>query len=115
MNEPISSYGIAWLIKYYGWKLIAGVIAVSLSFLVFWPKTQKEGVARIAATILGSTIFGESAVEVVKHYVSWFPLETVGQQMPVFVLAGLPAWWILGALVRWFNKKSKKDIDTWTR
>jgi hypothetical protein len=29
---------------------------------------------------------------------------------PVMVLAGLPAWWILGAVMRWFDKRRDKDI-----
>ena len=26
------------------------------------------------------------------------------------VAAGLPAWWVLGACVRWFDKRRGKDI-----
>ena len=29
---------------------------------------------------------------------------------PLMVLAGLPAWWILGAIVRWFDSRKDKDI-----
>jgi hypothetical protein len=29
---------------------------------------------------------------------------------PVMVLAGLPAWWIIGGLVRWLDKRRDKDI-----
>jgi hypothetical protein len=29
---------------------------------------------------------------------------------PFLVLAGLPAWWILGALLLWFDRRRSKDI-----
>ena len=29
---------------------------------------------------------------------------------PLMVAAGLPAWWVLGACVRWFDKRRGKDI-----
>jgi hypothetical protein len=29
---------------------------------------------------------------------------------PFLVLAGLPAWWILGALLLWFERRRSKDI-----
>jgi hypothetical protein len=29
---------------------------------------------------------------------------------PFLVLAGLPAWWIVGAVLLWFERRSSKDI-----
>jgi hypothetical protein len=29
---------------------------------------------------------------------------------PFLVLAGLPAWWLLGALLLWFERRRSKDI-----
>ncbi|MGN5479541.1 hypothetical protein ACTMU2_29405 [Cupriavidus basilensis] len=29
---------------------------------------------------------------------------------PILVAAGLPAWWIIGAVLRWFDKRSNEDI-----
>jgi hypothetical protein len=109
-GDPTSAAGVAFIVKYYGWKVIGGVIAVSLGFLVLWPKTAQEGVSRIAATILGSVLFGEALVSIIAHYVKWFPTSTVENKMLIYVLAGLPAWWILGACVRWLDSRKNKDI-----
>ena len=110
MLETSSYGGLMWAAKYYGWKLIGGVIAASLGFMVLWPKTAKEGFARISATIVGSMLFGDPAVQSVNHYLPWMQLDTVQSQMPVFVMAGLPCWWVLGLVVRWFEKRKNKDI-----
>jgi hypothetical protein len=29
---------------------------------------------------------------------------------PLMVMAGLPAWWVMGACVRWLDKRRDKDI-----
>ena len=34
---------------------------------------------------------------------------------PLMVAAGLPAWWVLGATVRWLDKRKDKDIGELAR
>ncbi|WP_254926718.1 hypothetical protein [Janthinobacterium sp. PC23-8] len=34
---------------------------------------------------------------------------------PLMVAAGLPAWWVLGACVRWLDKRRDKDIGDLAR
>jgi len=34
---------------------------------------------------------------------------------PLMVAAGLPAWWLLGACVRWLDKRRDKDIGELAR
>jgi hypothetical protein len=110
MTEPTSSSaGAIWLIKVYGIKMIAGVIAVAISFAFLWPKTAKEGVIRIASTMAGSMLFGEALQAFVQSQLAWWP-RTHESSMIIFVAAGLPAWWLLGAIFRWLDKRRDKDI-----
>ena len=112
MAEPTTSgaaAGGAWLIKMYGLKLIAGAIAVAISFAFLWPKSAKEGVVRIACTMGGSMLFGEAAQSFVHSQLAWWP-RTHESSMIIFVAAGLPAWWLLGAVFRWLDKRKEKDI-----
>lgn len=110
MTEPTSSgAGVAWIIKLYGLKVIAGVIAVALSFAFLWPKSPREGVIRIACTIGGSVMFGEAALAFVTTYLTWWP-RTHESSMIVFAAAGLPMWWFFGAVFLWLDKRKNKDI-----
>jgi hypothetical protein len=110
MTEPTaSSAGAAWLIKVYGIKVIAAVIAVAISFAFLWPKTAKEGVVRIGCTMAGSMLFGEALQAFVHAHLAWWP-RTHESSMIIFVAAGLPAWWLLGAIFRWLDKRRDKDI-----
>lgn len=113
------------LIKIFGVPLLTSAAATSLGFMFLWPKTQKEAFVRMGSTIIFSTVCGPLLVVALR---SWWPslfdaAREVALQYgvdpamgvlfiaaPVLVLAGLPAWWILGAIVRWFDKRRDKDI-----
>lgn len=113
------------LIKIFGVPVIAGAIATSLGFLIMWPKTTKEAFVRFACSIISSTILGPVLVIVVR---SWWPslfenakdvailygsepaLGFLFIGAPLMVMAGLPAWWILGWAVHWLNKRKDKDL-----
>jgi hypothetical protein len=125
-GEPASSAagGVA------AWKLgvaILGVgfVASTLGFLVLFPKTMKEAAVRVAATMVGSAfvgpalvaavysrypeVFGGGVTLAVKFGMEpWFGLFVVGA--PILALAGLPFWWILGAVVLWLDRRKGKDI-----
>jgi hypothetical protein len=113
------------LIKIFGVPVLAGAAATSLGFMFMWPITLKEAFIRISCTILSSTILGpvlvivarswwpglfESAKEVATMYGSEPALGFLFIAAPLMVMAGLPAWWVIGAIVRWFDVRKGKDI-----
>lgn len=127
MSEPVTGTtvgGVA-LFKFFGGSMLASTVAVAVGFLFMWPRTIKEAFIRIACTVLASTMFGPVMVMALH---SWWPslfesAKTVARQAgmpdmmgflflasPVMVLAGLPAWWVLGATVRWLEKRRNKDL-----
>jgi hypothetical protein len=113
------------LIKYFGAQILIGVGATSLAFLVMPPKSKGEFFGRMICTLLASYIFGPVLVAVVH---SWYPaifdsaqaVAALNGQDPAFgvlyvstplqVVAGIPAWWVIGALVRWFDKRRDADL-----
>ena len=125
--EPSTSTVAGWAAigKLVGWPIVIGAITAALGMLVLWPKTMMEGFARLVVTIISSTIFGPVLIFWVH---SWKPelfssaksiaieaglepmLGLLFASAPLLVIAGLPAWWILGAVVRWFDKRKGQDI-----
>ena len=113
------------LIKFFGLPVLAGAAATSLGFMLMWPKTKKEAFTRFFVSTLLSIIFGPALVVAVR---SWWPtlfdsakdvatlygsdpaLGFLFIAAPLMVAAGLPAWWVLGATVRWLDKRKDKDI-----
>jgi len=113
------------LIKIFGIPVLAGAAATSLGFMFMWPKTKKEAFARFFVTIISSFLLGPALVVAVR---SWWPglfenakevavlydsepaLGFLFIAAPLMVAAGLPAWWVLGATVRWLDKRKDKDI-----
>jgi hypothetical protein len=103
----------------------AGLAATGLGFLFLWPKSGREAAARFACTLLACAVAGPCLAIAVY---CWWPalFASAGQAAalaggpaelgvllvaaPFLVLAGLPAWWILGALVLWFDRRRSKDI-----
>jgi len=115
MTEPTSTGAAgALLLKAYGVKVLAGALAAGLMFAVLWPRTAREGVARIACTIAGSMLGGEPALALVRSSAAWYP-QGLQSDMLVFVGAGLPAWWLLGALARWFDRRRDQDLGELAR
>lgn len=127
MAEPLSTStaaGVA-LLKMFGIPVGAGALAAAMGFLFLWPATQKEAFARFASSIVCSSVFGPVLVSTVRL---WWPSlfdsakETAvlyGQDpftglifvaSPFLVMAGLPAWWVFGALFRWFYRHRDQDI-----
>jgi len=104
-------------LHYLGLHIGAGALAASLGFLVLWPRTMKEGFARLFCTIVASSIFGpilvvfahthhpalfESAKVVAELYQLPPDIGLLFLSAPLLVIAGLPAWWLIGAAVRMF-------------
>jgi hypothetical protein len=127
LSETSSAVGVV-----AAWKIVAGlfglgIVATILGFLVAWPKTATEALVRVAATMLGSVFLGPLAA--IGAYHQWPLLYSAGIEFaellgagdlsqlvgigmvatPFICMAGLPFWWILGAVVLWFKKREGKD------
>ncbi|MDN2716093.1 hypothetical protein [Janthinobacterium sp. SUN120] len=118
------------LIKLFGIPVLAGAAATSLGFMFMWPKNKKEAFTRFFVSTLSSIMFGPALVVAVR---SWWPtlfdnakdvavlydsdpaLGFLFIAAPLMVAAGLPAWWVLGATVRWLDKRRDKDIGELAR
>jgi hypothetical protein len=113
------------LVKIFGVPVLAGAAATSLAFMFMWPKTMKEAFVRFMCTILTSSILGPVLVVVVRNW--WPTLFDAAKDVavmyggdpalgflfiagPVMVVAGLPAWWLIGGTVRWLDKRKDKDL-----
>lgn len=125
MPIETTTAGGAALIKIFGVPVLAGAAATALAFLFMWPKSLKEAFVRLACTIATSGIGGPFIV-IALH--SWWPslfessravtilygadpaLGVLFVAGPVMVLAGLPAWWIIGGMVLWLDRRKGKDI-----
>jgi hypothetical protein len=103
----------------------AGLAATGLGFLFLWPKSGREAAARFACTLLACAVAGPCLA--IAAYCWWPALfDSSGQfailaggpaelgvllaAAPFLVLAGLPAWWVVGALLLWFERRRSKDI-----
>lgn len=110
------------LIKWVGAPVLLGALAAALGFLVLPPRTRAELMARLVVTIGCSAIFGPLLFF---WFLSEFP-EVLTETMrlaafeemyiwlmlsaPFLVLGGLPGWWVLGAALRWIDKRRGKDL-----
>jgi hypothetical protein len=103
----------------------AGLAATGLGFLFLWPKSAREAACRFACTLLVCAVAGPCLA--IAAYCWWPALfASAGQAAamaggpaelgvllaaaPFLVVAGLPAWWLLGALILWFDRRRSKDI-----
>lgn len=93
----------------YIWSLLGGAIAVGIGFAIVWPRTAKEGVSRIIATIATSVLAGEAFVAWVyaQPQLDFLP-HTHKTELLLTVVAGLPAWWILGYLAKRLIKSTEQ-------
>lgn len=124
MNFDITAVGATW-IKLLGLPLLAALLATMLSFMVMWPRSVKEAVIRVCSSIIIATFMGPVLVAAV---LSWWPglFDSANAvavlygcdpatgflfiAAPLMAAIGLPAWWVLGACVRWFDRRRDKDI-----
>lgn len=127
MAEPISTSAAAGgaLIKIFGLPVFTGALAASLGFMVLWPTSRGEAFARFASSIVSSATAGPILVVYLRSYmpsmfdgakelaVLYGAEPTIGFLFiaaPVMVAAGLPAWWALGWVVHWMDKRKHKDL-----
>lgn len=127
MTDPVTGHAVGGvsLYKFFGSSMFAASVAVAVGFLFLWPKTLKEAFVRITCTIMASSMFGPFMVMALH---SWWPSlfdssKTIAGQAdmdpnfgllflaaPIMVLAGLPAWWVMGAIIRWLDRRRNADI-----
>ena len=120
-----TSAGATALIKIFGVPVLAGAAATALTFLFMWPRTKREAFVRLTCTIMTSGLLGPLLVIAVH---SWAPgLFTSARDVaalngidpglgmmfvaaPIMALGGLSAWWLLGGIVLWLERRRGKDI-----
>lgn len=126
MAEPITTTAASGaLLKFFGLPIAAGSIAAAWGFIFLWPRTKGEAFARFSSSIISSAVFGpllvvwlrsyapslfESAKAVAKMYDAEETIGFLFLAAPIMVAAGLPAWWVIGGFVRWFDNRRDKDI-----
>lgn len=122
---PVETAASGALIKIFGVPVLAGALAAALGYLFMWPKTRTEAFVRFLVSIITSVVVGPVVVVIVR---SWWPdlfesakhiaglygadpaLGFLFIAAPLMVMVGLPAWWVMGACVRWLDKRREKDI-----
>lgn len=121
----LETAGGAAAIKFFGVSVLAGAGAAALGFMFMWPRSMREAFVRFASAIACSLVFGPM-LAMGAH--SWWPgLFASGREFgtlyggdplaglllaaaPFFVVAALPAWWLLGGLVLWLERRRGKDL-----
>jgi len=125
LAEPTSTGAVGFVLwKALGGLLGVGIIASGLGFLVLLPKTPREAAVRAIATMAGSALLGPLFVAgAYSRYPEVFSAgatiaQTLGMESwlgmfmvaaPLLAMAGLPFWWILGAVVLWFDRRRGMD------
>lgn len=119
---PFSAGALAQLLAL---PVAAGMAATALTFLFMWPRTRREALVRLTCSICTAALLGPLMLFALH---SWWPtlfdsakvlavlygapamLGVVAVACPIMVLAGVPAWWGLGAVVLWLERRRGKDI-----
>jgi len=121
----LTSFSAAALVPILAVPIAAGMAATVLTFLFMWPRTRREALVRLACSVCTAALIGplllaalhswwptlfESARTVAGLYGAPPALGVMAVACPVLVLAGLPAWWVLGGIVLWLEHRRGKDI-----
>lgn len=109
---------------------VPAALAAIIGMLIMPPRSAREFVARIVCTLAGSLAFGPILAI---WAISWRPSlmdaahliasrSGAGEEKllalfyvlgPCMLLAGLPAWWVLGAYMRWMAKMRDQGVLPW--
>jgi len=81
---------------------VIGVLAGAIGFLFLWPKDKKEGFSRLAVSGISSHFFGDAVLRTIINFAPWIPADEI--QAGAYLIAALPAWWLLGALLKYLNR-----------
>lgn len=129
MKEPMAiettAAGGSALVKLFGASVVAGAVASAFAFMFMWPRTLMEAAIRLGSTLLASFVAGpvlviavhswsptmfQSAREVAVLYGAAPELGVLFIGAPLMVAAGLPAWWVIGWIVRWLDQRRDADL-----
>jgi len=109
---------------------IPAAIAAMLGLLIMPPRTIGEFTVRTVSTVTCSFLFGPALAASVIAWkpalmeaMTWLAHHGAGTDDallakfyvlgPSMLLAGLPAWWVLGAYMRWMASMRKKGVLEW--
>lgn len=131
--EPTSGAGAGWAAVKVAIAFGApAAIAALIGMLIMPPRTVREFISRTTCTVLSSFILGPlltiwvitwqpgllaQAVQVAAHTGVAEDLHSLMGLFyvmgPCMLIAGLPAWWVLGAWVRWAQRMQEQGIPNW--
>lgn len=103
MSEPISTSAGGWAIMK-AVPILGPVLATIIVMCLATPKSRKEWVAALTATVAMSLFGGSMVVEYFN--LNFGPMATTG----VSFICGLPAWLFVRALFAWMDKQRDKDL-----
>ncbi len=110
---------------------VPAALAALIGMLLMPPLSTREFIARTTCTVISSFIFGPLLAIAVIAYMPdlmasahWFAQRTglAGDEGllamfyvlgPCMLLAGLPAWWLLGGIMRLAAKLQSQDLVEW--
>lgn len=109
---------------------IPATLAALLGLLIMPPHNAREFTVRTVCTVACSFMFGPMLAGAcvawkpgLMEAVTWLAHQDVGCDDillakfyvlgPCMLLAGLPAWWVLGAYMRWMASMRQKGILEW--
>lgn len=109
---------------------LPAVFAAILGMLIMPPRSARELVTRTVCTVFCAFIFGPLLAILVlswrpslADYAQWMAQRAgVGNEGllamlymvgPCMLIAGLPAWWVLGAYMRWMASMRQKGLPSW--
>ena len=109
---------------------VPAAITAMLGLLIMPPRTVREFTVRTISTVACSFFFGPALAAAVIAWkpalmqaMTWLAYHGAGTDDallakfyvlgPSMLLAGLPAWWVLGAYMRWMAGMRKKGVLNW--
>lgn len=109
---------------------VPAALASLIGLLIMPPRTKSEFIARTTCTVISSILFGPllaiaivawqpeiipAALALAKHtgFGNEELLTTFYVLGPCQLIAGLPAWWVLGAYMRWMAKMRDEGVPDW--
>lgn len=107
-------------------------LAAILGLLIMPPKTPREFTVRSLCTVACSFLFGPALASAVIAWkpglmeaMTWLAHHGAGSDDallakfyvlgPSMLLAGLPAWWVLGAYMRWMSRIREMGVIAWVK
>lgn len=109
---------------------VPAAIAGMLGLLIMPPRTAREFTVRTVSTVVCSFMFGPALAGAVMAWkpglmdaMTWLAQHGAGSDDallakfyvlgPSMLLAGLPAWWVLGAYMRWMSRMRDQGELPW--